>query len=66
MDTKIFREWPFWVMVGLFILSVILMVQDPLGLDSQGEQSTSAIKVLYFLLPLAAIFWLFVRPTIKK
>lgn len=66
MDTKIFSEWPFWVMVLLFLLTIVLMVNDPFGLDPGGEQSTSAIKGLYFLIPLAAIFWLFVRPTIKK
>jgi hypothetical protein len=66
MDTKILREWPFWLMVGLFILTVVLMLNDPFGLDPAGEQSTSVIKVLYFIPALAGIYWFFVRPTIKK
>ena len=66
MDTKIFNEFPFWVMVGLFLLTVVLMLTDPFRLDPGGEESTSAIKAVYIIPALAAIYWFFIRPTIKK
>lgn len=64
--SKILGSWEFWVMVALFVLTLVLMINDPFGLDPAGEQSTSAIKALYFIPALVAIYWFFVRPTIKK
>jgi hypothetical protein len=50
------------IMVGLFILTVALMVNDPLGLDPIGFEGTSMIKIWY-LLP-CLIIWgiIFVKP----
>ncbi len=58
-------EWPFWVMVALFIGTITLAIVDPFGLDSGGIESTSAIKALYFLPAVFVWFFIFVKPTFK-
>lgn len=62
MDTKIFREWPFWVVIGLFFLSTFLMIK----IESWMVDKNTLYPALVFLLPAIAWFFLFVKPTIKK
>jgi hypothetical protein len=62
MDTKIFSEYPFWLMVGLFILSLFLMDK----VESLMVEKNTLYPALVFLIPLSAIYYFFVRPTIKK
>jgi hypothetical protein len=57
------RQWPFWAMVGIFIGTLILAVQDPFNLDPEGINSTSAIKALYCIPAIVAWVYLFVLPT---
>lgn len=66
MDTKIFKQWPFWAIVGIFIVTLIIMIQDPLKLNPDGFEGTSAWGALYFIPTILAWLFLFVKPTIKK
>ena len=62
MDTKIFREWPFWVVVGLFFLTFPLMDKVEAALATKD----TLYPALVFLIPVAAVIYFFVLPTIKK
>lgn len=62
MDTKIFREWPFWVVVSLFFLTFPIM-------DKVEEMMTTKdtlYPALVFLIPVIAVIYFFVLPTIRK
>ena len=62
MDTKIFTEWPFWVVVGLFFLTFPLMDKVEAVLTTKD----TLYPALVFLIPVAAVIYFFVLPTIKK
>ncbi len=62
MDYKIFLEWPFWVVVALFALSVFLMDK----VEAMMTTKDTLYPALVFLLPVAAVIYFFVLPTIKK
>ena len=62
MDTKIFTEWPFWLIVGLFFLSFPIMDK----IESALATKDTLYPALVFLLPVAAVIYFFVLPTIKK
>ena len=62
MDTKIFTEWPFWLVVGLFFLSIPLMDK----VEEMMVTKDTLYPALVFLLPVAAVIYFFVLPTIKK
>jgi hypothetical protein len=55
-------EWPFWVMIGLFLATITLAIVDPFNLDPNGIESTSAIKALYFIPAVFVWFFVFVKP----
>jgi hypothetical protein len=58
-------KWDTLLIVGLFILSVILMVNDPLGLNPEGPKGDVAVAL--YALP-AVVVWLlvYVIPFHKK
>ena len=62
MDYKIFLEWPFWLVVGLFFLSIPLMDK----VEAMMTTKDTLYPALVFLLPVAAVIYFFVLPTIKK
>ena len=62
MDYKIFLEWPFWLVVGLFFLSIPLMDK----VEEMMVTKDTLYPALVFLIPVAAVIYLFVLPTIKK
>lgn len=62
MDYKIFLEWPFWVVVGLFFLSILLMDK----VEEMMVTKDTLYPALVFLIPVAAVIYFFVLPTIKK
>ena len=62
MDYKIFLEWPFWLVVGLFFLSIPLMDK----VEEMMVTKDTLYPALVFLLPVAAVIYFFVLPTIKK
>ncbi len=62
MDYKIFLEWPFWLVVGLFTLSVFLMDK----IEALLATKDTLYPALVFLIPVAAVIYFFVLPTIKK
>jgi len=62
MDTKIFTEWPFWLVVSLFFLSIPLMDK----VEEMMVTKDTLYPALVFLLPVAAVIYFFVLPTIKK
>ena len=62
MDTKIFTEWPFWLVVGLFFLSILLMDK----VEEMMVTKDTLYPALVFLIPVAAVIYFFVLPTIKK
>ena len=62
MDTKIFTEWPFWLVVGLFFLSIPLMDK----VEEMMVTKDTLYPALVFLIPVAAVIYFFVLPTIKK
>lgn len=62
MDYRIFMEWPFWLVVGLFFLSIPLMDK----VEEMMVTKDTLYPALVFLLPVAAVIYFFVLPTIKK
>ena len=62
MDYRIFMEWPFWAVVALFALSVFLMDK----VEAMMTTKDTLYPALVFLLPVAAVIYFFVLPTIKK
>ena len=62
MDYKIFLEWPFWLVVGLFFLSILLMDK----VEEMMVTKDTLYPALVFLIPVAAVIYFFVLPTIKK
>ena len=62
MDYKIFLEWPFWLVVGLFFLSIPLMDK----VEEMMVTKDTLYPALVFLIPVAAVIYFFVLPTIKK
>ena len=62
MDTRIFMEWPFWLVVGLFIITFPLMDKVEEMMTEKGTLYPS----LLFLIPVVAVIYFFVLPTIKK
>lgn len=59
--SKILGSWEFWVMVGLFILSFILMST----IESISIYKDTLLPILGFLPAVAIWYILFVKPTIK-
>ena len=62
MDTRIFTEWPFWAVVGLFFLTFPIMDK----IESLMTTKDTLYPALVFLLPAVAVIYFFVLPTIKK
>lgn len=62
MDYKIFLEWPFWLVVGLFFLTFPIMDK----VEAMMTTKDTLYPALVFLLPIAAVIYFFVLPTIKK
>ena len=62
MDTRIFFEWPFWVVVGLFFLTFPIMDK----IEALMTTKDTLYPALVFLIPVAAVIYFFVLPTIKK
>ena len=62
MDTRIFTEWPFWLVVALFGISLFLMDK----VEALMTTKDTLYPALVFLLPVAAVIYFFVLPTIKK
>jgi hypothetical protein len=60
---KIFGQKEFWTMVALFLVTLFVMLQDPLNLNPEGFEGTSAWGALYFIPTIVAWFFLFVKPT---
>jgi len=58
-----YKEWPFWIMVALFVGTLILMLQDPFNLNPEGFEGTSVWVALYFIPTIIAWYFLFVKPT---
>lgn len=63
---KVLTSWEFWVMVALFVATLFVMVQDPLKVNPDGFEGTSAWVGIYFIPTIITWFFLFVKPTIKK
>jgi hypothetical protein len=59
---KFLKQWPFWVMVALFLSSIFLAVQDPLGIKTE-----TGFALLWYFLP-TVIIWgiVFVKPTLSR
>jgi len=64
MNFSFLKQWPFWSMVVIFLTTLFLSINDPLNLDPNGINSTSAIKAVYFIPAILVWFYLFVAPTI--
>ena len=62
MDTRIFREWPFWLVVTLFFLTFPIMDK----VEALMTIKDTLYPALVFLLPVVAVVYFFVLPTIKK
>ena len=62
MDYKIFLEWPFWLVVGLFFLTFPIMDK----VEALMTTKDTLYPALVFLIPIAAVIYFFVLPTIKK
>lgn len=62
MDTRIFMEWPFWLVVGLFIITFPLMDK----VEEMMTEKGTLYPALLFLIPVVAVIYFFVLPTIKK
>jgi len=58
----IFKQNGTWIMVALFVGTLVLAINDPFGLDPMGIESTSAIKALYFIPAVIAWLFIFVKP----
>ena len=52
MDTKIFRHWSFWLMVGLFVLAIILTTT----IESLAENKNTLLPLLG-LIPIVGIWY---------
>ena len=62
MDTRIFTEWPFWVVVSLFFLTFPLMNK----VEEMMTTKDTLYPALVFLIPVIAVIYFFVLPTIRK
>lgn len=62
MDYRIFLEWPFWLVVGLFFLSIPLMDK----VEEMMVTKDTLYPALVFLIPVAAVIYFFVLPTVRK
>ena len=51
MDYKIFLEWPFWLVVGLFFLTFPIMDK----VEAMMTTKDTLYPALVFLLPIAAV-----------
>lgn len=59
---KIFFEWPFWLVVGLFFLSAFLMIQT----EHIMTEKNTLYPALFFIIPVIAVIYFFVLPTVRK
>ena len=62
MDYRIFLEWPFWLVVALFGISVFLMDK----VEAMMVTKDTLYPALVFILPIIAVIYFFVLLTIKK
>jgi hypothetical protein len=62
---NILKSKEFWIMVALFVATLFVMLQDPLKLNTDGLEGTSAWGALYFIPTIIAWYFLFVKPTIN-
>jgi hypothetical protein len=62
MDTRIFREWPFWLVVGLYFFSAFLMIK----IESWMTEKNTLYPALLFVIPVIATIYFFVLPTVRK
>lgn len=65
MLSNIFKKDTF-VIVGLFILTLALMIIDPFNLNPDGFNGTSALGALYGIPALVVWYFYFVSPTYSK
>lgn len=60
---NIFKIKETWIMIGLFLLSILLMVKDPFNLNPEGFEGTTVLPALYLIPSLVFWFFYFVYPT---
>lgn len=58
---KVLKSKEFWIMVALFIGTLILMVTDVFNLNPEGIEGTSALVALYIIPAIIAWYFLFVK-----
>lgn len=61
---KVITSWEFWVMVGLFVITILLMSSDPLKLNPDGLDGES-IWVLIYTIPAIVIWYLIFKKSVK-
>lgn len=60
---NVIKQKEFWIMVALFLVTLFIMVQDPLKVNPDGFEGTSAWVGIYFIPVVIAWFFLYVKPT---
>ena len=63
---NVIKQKEFWIMVALFIGTLVLMITDPFNLNPEGLEGTTVWVALYVIPAIVTWYLIFKKPTDEK